>query len=116
MRTVVASSPCSVSGAGRSPRRPGGHGLTTDEDAHFTREDGRRTFALSEIMVDQHYTRRGVAQALHDDLLAERPEERATLLVNPANTTARRAYERWSWIKIGTLRPSWPGAGIARRQ
>ncbi len=86
------------------------HGLTTDEDADFTREDGRRTFALSEIMVDQHCTGRGVAHALHDHLLAERPETRATLLVNPANTSARRAYERWGWIQIGRLRPSWPGA------
>ena len=86
------------------------HGLRTGEDANFAREDGRRTFALSEIMVDQDHTGRGVAHALHDHLLAERPEERATLLVNPANTTARRAYERWGWTQIGTLKPSWPGA------
>jgi GNAT superfamily N-acetyltransferase len=86
------------------------HGLTTDEAADFTRENGRRTFALSEIMVDRDHAGRGVAHLLHDHLLAERPEERATLLVNPANTSARRAYDRWGWIQIGTLRPSWPGA------
>jgi GNAT superfamily N-acetyltransferase len=85
-------------------------GLRTDEGSHFTHEDGRRTFALSEIMVDQAHTGRGVAHALHDRLLAGRPEERATLLVNPANTTARCAYERWGWVQAGTLRPSWPGA------
>jgi GNAT superfamily N-acetyltransferase len=85
-------------------------GLRTDEGAGFTREDGRRTFALSEIMVDLAHAGRGVAHALHDRLLADRPEGRATLLVNPANTTARCAYERWGWVQAGTLRPSWPGA------
>ena len=86
------------------------NGLRTEEGSDFTREDGRRTFALSEIMVDEDHTRRGIAHALHDRLLAERQEERATLLVNPSNSVARRAYERWGWAQAGTLRPSWPGA------
>jgi GNAT superfamily N-acetyltransferase len=86
------------------------NGLETDSGPGFTREDGHRTFALSEIMVDQHHTGTGIAHALHDRLLADRTEERATLLVNPTNTRARAAYLRWGWTPVGTLRPAWPGA------
>jgi GNAT superfamily N-acetyltransferase len=86
------------------------NGLETDAGPDLTREDGRRTFALSEIMVDQDHTGAGIAHALHDLLLADRPEERATLLVNPTNAPARAAYLRWGWTPVGTLRPAWPGA------
>lgn len=88
------------------------NGLVDEPEADFVREDGRRTFALSEIMVDQHHTGRGIAHAMHDSLLADRPEERATLLVNPANTTARAVYLRWGWTPVAALRPAWPGAAL----
>ncbi len=73
-------------------------------------EDGARTFALSEIMVAQHYTGRGLAHALHDELLSRRGESRSTLLVNPENVRAYRAYRRWGWRRVGTLTPAWPDA------
>ena len=63
-------------------------------------------------MIDHHYTGHGIAHALHDHLLEERPEERATLLVNPANTRARDAYLRWGWTPVAQLRPGWPGAHL----
>jgi GNAT superfamily N-acetyltransferase len=88
------------------------NGLDTDAEPDVTHEDGRRTFALSEIMVDREHTGRGIAHSLHDRLLADRPEERATLLVNPTNTIARAAYLRWGWTPVGTLRPAWPGAAL----
>jgi len=88
------------------------NGLQSNEGADFTHEDGHRTFALSEIMVAHDHTGHGIAHALHDRLLDDRREQRATLLVNPANTTARSAYLRWGWTKIGTLQPSWPGAAV----
>jgi GNAT superfamily N-acetyltransferase len=68
-------------------------------------EDGRRTFAINEIMVDERWRRRGVAHALHDTLLAGRPEQRATLLVDPGNTPARTAYLAWGWQVLGQLQP-----------
>jgi hypothetical protein len=87
-------------------------GLLAPLPAELTREDGHRTFALSEIMVRDGLTGRGIAHKLHDNLLAGRPEERATLLVEPDNTTAYRAYLRWGWSKVGQLRPSWPDAPV----
>ncbi|MFE3754187.1 GNAT family N-acetyltransferase [Nocardia tengchongensis] len=76
----------------------------------FTTEDGARTFALSELMVKNDMTGGGLARALHDRLLDNRNEERATLLVRPDNTRAYQTYLRWGWNRVGTLRPSWPDA------
>ncbi|MFE0592390.1 hypothetical protein [Micromonospora echinospora] len=44
---------------------------------------------------------------LHRALLADRPETRATLLVEPDNEFARGAYSRWGYRPIGELRPGW---------
>lgn len=87
-------------------------GLQTPVDPDFTREDGHRTFALSEIMVRRPWTGKGVAHALHDELLHSRPEERATLLAEPDNPAAYRAYTAWGWQKAAELRPSWPDAPL----
>ena len=87
-------------------------GLLRPLPAELTREDGRRTFALSEIMVRHDLTGRGIAHALHDRLLASRRELRATLLVEPDNVTASRAYARWGWRTVGQLRPAWPDAPV----
>jgi GNAT superfamily N-acetyltransferase len=83
-------------------------GLVSEPEPGFTAEDGTRTFALSEIMTVRARTGQGVAHALHDELLRERPEKRATLLVRPVNTTAYTAYTRWGWRKAAQLRPHWP--------
>lgn len=85
------------------------NGLKSEPDAGFTSEDGRRTFALSEIMVADTWTGKGVAHALHDTLLSVRHERRATLLVRPDNP-ARQAYERWGWEKVNQLQPGWADA------
>jgi GNAT superfamily N-acetyltransferase len=87
-------------------------GLRTEPEPGFTREDGKRTFALSEIMVGQAHTGQGLAHALHDELLSKRTEQRATLLVEPDNTTAYRAYLHWGWHKVAQLRPGWPDAPV----
>ena len=87
-------------------------GLLDEPEPGFTQEDGRRTFALSEIMVRQAATGRGIAHALHNELLRARTEERATLLVRPANKIAYQAYERWGWRQVTKLRPSWPNAPL----
>ncbi|HEX6358229.1 GNAT family N-acetyltransferase [Actinophytocola sp.] len=80
-------------------------GLTTPVDKGFTDENGCRTFALNELMVVPEWQGKGVAHALHDDLLGGRPEERATLLVREDNDAAQNAYTRWGWRKIGKLQP-----------
>jgi GNAT superfamily N-acetyltransferase len=87
-------------------------GLPAEPEPGFTREDCTRTFALSEIMVRQAYTGRHIARALHDKLLSGRAEQRATLLVNPANQAAYEIYRHWGWRTVAQLRPAWPGAPL----
>jgi GNAT superfamily N-acetyltransferase len=87
-------------------------GLIDEPEPGFTREDGNRTFALSEIMVRQAATGQGIAHALHDELLSTRTEERATLLVRPDNTKAYQAYLRWGWTTVAKLQPAWPDAPV----
>lgn len=85
-------------------------GLASEPEPGFTEEDGTRTFALSEIMVRSQWTGRGFAHALHDTLLGERAETRATLLVEADNDAAYRAYTAWGWRRVTQLRPGWPDA------
>lgn len=95
------------------PLSPGSRwweGLVAEVEPGFTDEDGVRTFGLSEIMVRQAWTGRGIAHALHDELLAGRHERRASLTVDPGNEVAYRAYLRWGWRPVGKLRPGWPDA------
>lgn len=80
-------------------------GLTTPVPDGFATETGSRTFAFNELMVIPEWQGKGVAHALHDELLGGRKEERATLLVRDNNTSAQAAYKRWGWQKIGKLRP-----------
>ncbi|HET9257208.1 MAG TPA: GNAT family N-acetyltransferase, partial [Pseudonocardiaceae bacterium] len=87
-------------------------GLLAEPEPGFTTEDGTRTFALSEIMVRRNWTGQGIAHALHDELLRNRKETRATLLVQPGNDTACQAYTRWGWRKVAQLRPGWPDAPL----
>ncbi|WP_084485610.1 GNAT family N-acetyltransferase [Nocardia beijingensis] len=84
--------------------------LDSSDVEEFTAEDGRRTFGLSEIMVCAEYAGRGIARALHDELLGSRTEQRATLLVEADNERAYQRYRRWGWERVGWLRPSWPDA------
>lgn len=80
-------------------------GFRGDVDPKMLEEDGRRTFAVNELMVLSARRRRGYAHTLHDVLLADRPEERATLLVRPDNIPARTAYLKWGWYVLGDLQP-----------
>lgn len=80
-------------------------GLTTPVDAELIAENGVRTFALNELMVHPDFQHRGLARALHDELLDHRTEARATLLVREDNQIAQAAYTKWGWVKIGKLQP-----------
>jgi GNAT superfamily N-acetyltransferase len=86
-------------------------GQLTEADPTLIAEDGHRTFALTYMMVRVAHRRRGYARALHNALLANRPEQRATLLVIPDNIPARTAYRTWGWYQVGQLQP-FPDAPI----
>ncbi|WDZ84395.1 GNAT family N-acetyltransferase [Micromonospora cathayae] len=85
-------------------------GLQTPVPDGFTAEDGRRTFAISEIMVRLPWRRQGVARMLHEALVSDVEGRRMTLLVEPDNLPARTAYTRWGYREVADLRPGWENA------
>jgi ribosomal protein S18 acetylase RimI-like enzyme len=80
-------------------------GLPDEIDPDLLTETGRRTFALTYLMVRESWRRRGYAHQLHDALLRDRPEERATLYVLPDNRPALAAYHSWGWYELGDRAP-----------
>lgn len=80
-------------------------GLLTDVPQSAIAETGTRTYALSELMVRAPWRKTGVSRHLHDTLLQERDEERATLLVDQRHPKVRTLYETWGWKTLGDLRP-----------
>lgn len=75
-----------------------------DSAAELFHEYAGRTFAFREILVRKSHQRRGIAHRLHDALLNDRPEERATLVVRPDNP-ASNLYVRWGWSVVGHTQP-----------
>ncbi|MDX2758381.1 N-acetyltransferase [Streptomyces europaeiscabiei] len=76
----------------------------------YVRENGTRTLALNEILVRQPWRGahgQGAAQALHEELLSQRQEQRVTLLVNPALSSGRlkAVYESWGYKQVGNQQP-----------
>ena len=86
-------------------------GATTELASEVTQERPGRTFAVIELAVRAPYRRLGMARAMHEELLAEASEERATLLVRPEATPAKTAYQHWGYEKVGSLQP-WPNAPL----
>ena len=80
-------------------------GFRGNVDPTLLAETSKRTFAVTDLLVRPQWRRRGYARALHDALLENRPESRATLLVLPDNAAACAAYRSWGWYKFGNLQP-----------
>jgi GNAT superfamily N-acetyltransferase len=87
--------------------------LTTPLAGDVTAERPGRTFAVADLLVRASWRRQGIGRALHDLILSERPEERATLVVLPAATAAQQAFRNWGWRKVARTRNSQPGAPVA---
>ncbi|MFF3693228.1 GNAT family N-acetyltransferase [Streptomyces sp. NPDC002221] len=64
--------------------------------------------ALKEIMVRTPWRGTGTARRIHDELLAHRPEQRVSLLVNPAagDGKVHRLYETWGYETVSAQQPS----------
>ncbi|MFI0220472.1 N-acetyltransferase [Streptomyces lydicus] len=73
----------------------------------MTAENGTRTVALNEIVVRKPWRGRSVAWQLHEAWLTHRPEDRVTLLVNPANGdgAVQAVYEAWGYREVGQQQP-----------
>ncbi|WNI14698.1 GNAT family N-acetyltransferase [Actinacidiphila sp. ITFR-21] len=77
-------------------------GVEPEPYADFLAESGSRTFVLSEIEVRRTWQSQGIGRRLHDALLGDRPEERATLATGP-DAPAQAVYEGWGWRKVGRI-------------
>lgn len=77
-----------------------------------TKERPGRTFAVVELLVRIRWRRQHIAQTMHDLLLKNRPEERATLTVLPAAEPAQRAYVKWGWRHLAQKRNPLPGSPV----
>jgi GNAT superfamily N-acetyltransferase len=75
----------------------------------LTAERPGRTFALTTLLVRAAWRKQGIGAELHRQILAGRPEERATLTVSPGATAAQRALRTWGWRKVARTRDT--GAG-----
>ncbi len=87
--------------------------LTTSLPEPLTAEHAGRTFALTELLVRASWRRQGIGQALHDLILRDRQEERATLTVLPAATAAQHAFRSWGWRKVARTRDRSPGSSVS---
>lgn len=87
--------------------------LTTPLPDEMTAEHPGRTFALTELLVRAPWRRQGIGTALHDLVLADRPEERATLVVPPAATAAQSVFRAWGWQRVARTRAGDPGSPVS---
>jgi GNAT superfamily N-acetyltransferase len=87
--------------------------LTTPLPDGVTTEHPGRTFALVELLVRASWRRQGIAGTLHDLILENRPEERATLTVLPTATPAQQAFRKWGWRKVARTRDTEPGSPVS---
>jgi GNAT superfamily N-acetyltransferase len=78
----------------------------------FTVETGDRTFGLNEIMVRRPWRGTGAAHRIHEELLAHRPEQRASLYVEHSHPRVRSLYEHWGYDHVGSKTPAFEGAPL----
>lgn len=91
----------------RLPQRTGWWSkMLTPLPDDFTDEyGGERTLALFELMVRAPWRKTGAARRIHEELLADRPEERVTLLVEPTHPKVQTLYEEWGYENVGPQQP-----------
>ena len=94
------------------PTTPWWQDLLSPLPATTTTEYPNRTFALVELLIRAPWRRQHIAQTLHDRLLTDRPEQRATLTVLPAAAPAQAAYRKWGWERVAQKRNPLPGSPV----
>jgi ribosomal protein S18 acetylase RimI-like enzyme len=68
-------------------------------------EPAGSVYLFREFAVRPEFQRHGFGTRIHDELLRNRPEKAALLLVRQDNVPARAAYARWAWVKAGEKKP-----------
>lgn len=79
-------------------------GMTEPLPDELTAEWKGRTFAVIDVAVREDYRKRSIGRALLDALLVNRPEQRATLTVQPVATDTKEFYEHLGWQQVGTTK------------
>lgn len=87
--------------------------VTTPLPDEVTAEHPGRTFALTELLVRASWRRQGIGQTLHDLILRDRAEERATATVLPTAAAAHSAFRSWGWRRIARTRDPHPGSPVS---
>jgi GNAT superfamily N-acetyltransferase len=87
--------------------------LTTPLPDEVTTEHPGRTFALVELLVRASWRRQAIGATLHDLILENRPEERATLTVSPTAGPAQQAFRKWGWRKVARTRDGGPRSPVS---
>jgi ribosomal protein S18 acetylase RimI-like enzyme len=76
-------------------------GFVPPVDPAITEECEGRTFALIYLAVADAWRRQGIGRRLVTSLLADRPEERATVAAIPAAVATQAFYRRLGWRHVG---------------
>ena len=87
--------------------------LTAPLPDEVTTEHPGRTFALAELVVRASWRRQGIGATLHDRILKNRPEERATTAVRPAAAPAQQAFRKWGWRKVARTQDDGPASPVS---
>ncbi|WP_086859656.1 GNAT family N-acetyltransferase [Streptomyces milbemycinicus] len=74
-----------------------------DPGVHDYGSDG--TFGLCEIMVRAPWRGKSIARGIHDELMRQRTEDRASLLVDHERPKVRALYEKWGYHRVGEMQP-----------
>jgi len=83
--------------------------LTAPLPPEAVTEHPGRTFALTALLVRAAWRRQGIGRSLHELIMGERPEERATLTVPPGAAAAQTAFRNWGWRRVARTRGPDPG-------
>jgi ribosomal protein S18 acetylase RimI-like enzyme len=78
-------------------------GFTEPLPAEVGEEWPGRTFALIDLAVAVERRRQGIGRGLLDLLLGSRPEQRATLSMQPVAMDTKLFYERLGWQLVGRV-------------
>ncbi|MBZ3906651.1 GNAT family N-acetyltransferase [Streptomyces griseiscabiei] len=71
----------------------------------FTARDDGTTFKLCENMLREKWRKRGISQVMHGELVGQRAEARAELLVRRERPRLRAMYEGWGYAQVGEKLP-----------
>jgi GNAT superfamily N-acetyltransferase len=87
-------------------------GLLKPLPPDVSQERPGRTLAIIEMVVRRPWRRLGIATRMHDMLLRDRTEERATLAAHPEAPAAQAAYAKWGYRQVTQVRNQLPGDPI----